>query len=365
MHNDPTTRSQDTISFNDERPPKRQKQGRSTGTESKFFITAKLPSGGRGSYLDLTDSGSQGQAPDKGDVWSVSSAGKSAGATAALAEYRKTASHTAVKSTGRRRRPRKPSFPGKQQNQPPIDLVERDSTPSEAHRGNARVEAGSSVISSPPPAKITSDIRSKRGRSVELVDSVQPAVKRPKKRTLLEEIESDDELSVQGPNPTQTNKRITNFSTIAPRLKNQTDRGDIQQTQFKSIQSAERGTAVVGSLQVGPEEVHIAKAVAGRHTYSPKGEETHIILRLGKVGALVPTEGSESARPFRWLTITPKKIHTVEHATTKSPYMIIKRTATDEAPSTLCLKFKTIPDAVTFFAWIYEFPAPKFVEDQP
>lgn len=364
MHNDPTTRSQDTMSFNDERPPKRQKQGRSTGTESKFFVAGKLSSGGRDSYLDMTDSGLQGQAPDKGDVWSVSSAGKSAGATTALAEYRKTASHTAVKTTGRRRRPPKPSFPEKQQSQQPIDLVERDSTPSEAHRGNARVKAGPSVISSPPPAKITSDIRSKRGRSVELVDSVQPAVKRPKKRTLLEEIESDDELSVQGPNPTQTNKRVTNFSQIAPRLKNQTDRGDIQQTQFKSIQSAERGTAV-GSLQVGLGEVHIAKAAAGRYTYSPKGEETHIILRLGKVGALVPTEGSGSARPFRWLTIDPKKIHTVEHATTKSPYMIIKRTATDEAPSTLFLKFKTIPDAVTFFAWIYEFPAPRTVEDQP
>lgn len=185
----------------------------------------------------------------------------------------------------------------------------------------------------PPPARVVSDNPSYKSRHL-------AGTKRPRNTA---SSESEDELANTFAADTNPVKKLTNFSGVS--ASKRFPRGDIQRSNF-----APRLKAQAHSMP----QATISRAVSGHFVYS-KAEETDgpLSLRLRSKGfADVIYEIGSAPRRLAWLEIHHTKILSVWHRATHSQIVIIKRSATNDAPSQLVLEFDNCEDAVKVVSWL-------------
>ncbi|GAO19523.1 hypothetical protein UVI_02040620 [Ustilaginoidea virens] len=172
----------------------------------------------------------------------------------------------------------------------------------------------------PPPAKIRSDIfssGSKRPRPAHFASSPGPFVKRPRASQPIESIESEDELSKDGGPGGQG---ATSIILASPRQRS--SRGDIQPTQFLKPQPARN--KAYGDIP----RINIKKAVSGKH-FRSVNDERHEELFLQQAstgsGSLLPQSTSKDDSSLDWMRIDVNNVTSVQHAGSRSLYVLLSR----------------------------------------
>lgn len=285
---------------------------------------------------------------DASDVRSVLSVDRASTIASGVAEYRQTNEKNAVRNSRTRRKNATASANGGHGPDP----LSRGHTPASSEYPPAPTSPDVLISPDPPPADIRSDVLVPSRKKRRLLNDPNPKETFVKKTRYshdhrkIEEFGSEDELSVESPLGAHHNaRRITNFSGLSySRGRQGLPRGHISSTSFRKS-----GKGLDTALRL-----EVRRAVSGKFIYDRydgRGHEMSLVLK-GDTAEVHLEKNPGTIRHFRWATIVKAKIQSVEHVTSHSPILVIKRSSTDEAPSPLYIELETPEEAMELVGWI-------------
>ncbi|KAF4983023.1 hypothetical protein FZEAL_1468 [Fusarium zealandicum] len=339
----------------DGRPPKRAKQSILPGVSHQHFIsqTPKRPLedvqefpavGSHPQIHDLTREGSQA---DTIEGSSVTSTSKTAAATSAQSEYRTVNNRNTIKAGRQRRKVQEPK--------PAFSSKDADDTQAVKHRNLAPHSTPHSGAASPdclapypdddmPLTQITSDLVSLSKRPAP--EPNEPVVAKRYKTG----DGTEDELSRLN---TDGGRKLNNFSKLISQSSRtaKANRGDISRTEFKQIRPIPQGRDVP-SRQPSFPELALAGAACGKNSLPANHHESQVRLLLEPGIARVVMNGKGATSHLSWVEVRKSTVLGVKHKSTRSPFVIVNRSAIGEASGFLALKFGSNSHAAIFLEWL-------------